>query len=242
MIYGIIAGGEGSRLATEGVKEPKPLVKVGGEMLLDRLVRIFWDNDAEGIAVAFRKSMTDVAVQLSYLQGCADGDGLAPVICTGVETPSSMHSLAAIIDRLAEGSFCVTTVDTVFREDTFRWYVKAFKECVESGEADGMMAVTSLIDDEKPLYVAVDGDMNITGFLDESGASNYVSAGIYGLTPRAADVLRRCVERGESRMRNFQRALLRDGLRLKAFDIGRAFDIDHAADIGKAERFLREEV
>ena len=49
-------------------------------------------------------------------------------------------------------------------------------------------------------------------------------------------------ERGESLMRNFQRALVRVGLRLKAFDIGRAFDIDHAADIGKAERFLREEV
>ena len=137
MIYGIIAGGEGSRLAAEGVKEPKPLVKVGGESLLDRLVRVFWNNDAEGIVVAFRKSMTDVAVQLSYLQGCADCDGLAPVICTGVETPSSMHSLAAIIDRLAEGPFCVTTVDTVFREDAFRRYVKAFKECVESGEADG---------------------------------------------------------------------------------------------------------
>ena len=242
MIYGIIAGGEGSRLAAEGVKEPKPLVRINGERLLDRLVRVFWDNGAKGIVVAFRESMMDVAVQLSYLQGCADTDGLAPVTCTGVETPSSMHSLATIIGRLAEGPFCVTTVDTVFREDSFRLYVKAFKECVESGEADGMMAVTSLIDDEKPLYVAVDGDMNITGFLDENHNCRYVSAGIYGLTPRAADVLRRCIERGESRMRNFQRALLREGLRLKAFDIGRAFDIDHAADIGKAERFLREEV
>ena len=241
MIYGIIAGGEGSRLTAEGVKEPKPLVRINGEKLLDRLVRVFWDNGAEGIVVAFRESMTDVAAQLNRLQGCADGNGLAPIICTGVETPSSMHSLAAIIDRLAEGPFCVTTVDTVFREDSFRLYIKAFKQCVESGEADGMMAVTSLIDDEKPLYVAVDGGMNITGFLDESGSSSYVSAGIYGLTPRAADVLRRCMERGESRMRNFQRALLREGLRLKAFDIGRAFDIDHDADIVKAEQFLHGE-
>ena len=50
--------------------------------------------------------------------------------------------------------------------------------------------------------------------------------------------MRRCMERGESRMRNFQRALLREGMRLKAFDIGKAFDIDHADDIIKAERFL----
>ena len=36
------------------------------------------------------------------------------------------------------------------------------------------------------------------------------------------------------------RALLRDGLHLKAFDLGKAFDIDHAADIAKAGQFLRE--
>ena len=241
MRYAIIAGGEGSRLLKEGVNVPKPLVRIGGERLIDRLVRVFEDNGAEAIVVAYRDSMFSVAEHLSYLQGRADGNNGAPVLAIGVETPSSMHSLAAIIDRLAEGPFCVTTVDTVFREDSFRLYIKAFKQCVESGEADGMMAVTSLIDDEKPLYVAVDGSMNITGFLDENHNCRYVSAGIYGLTPRAADVLRHCVERGESRMRNFQRALLREGLRLKAFDIGRAFDIDHAADIVKAEQFLHGE-
>lgn len=240
MVYAIIAGGEGSRLANEGVKEPKPLVRIGGERLIDRLVRVFTDNGAEAVVVAYRDSMTGVAEHLSYLQGRADGCGGAPVLAVGVDTPSSMHSLNCIIDRLESGPFCLTTVDTVFGEDAFKRYVSAFAACLDGGEADGMMAVTSYIDDEKPLYVAVDDRMNITAFLDENGGCRYVSAGIYGLTPRCADVLRRCIERGESRMRNFQRALLSEGLRLKAFDIGRAFDIDHAGDIAKAERFLRD--
>ena len=34
MKYAIIAAGEGSRLAREGIWEPKPLVEVGGERLL----------------------------------------------------------------------------------------------------------------------------------------------------------------------------------------------------------------
>lgn len=51
MKYAIIAAGEGSRLAAEGITAPKPLVEVNGERLIDRLIRIFIQNDAEEIVV-----------------------------------------------------------------------------------------------------------------------------------------------------------------------------------------------
>ena len=51
MKYAIIAAGEGSRLAREGIWEPKPLVEVGGERLIDRLFRIFTANNADEIVV-----------------------------------------------------------------------------------------------------------------------------------------------------------------------------------------------
>ena len=51
MKYAVIAAGEGSRLAAEGIDSPKPLVRVAGEMLIDRLIRVFMDNDAEEIVV-----------------------------------------------------------------------------------------------------------------------------------------------------------------------------------------------
>ena len=43
---------------------------------------------------------------------------------------------------------------------------------------------------------------------------------------------------GKSRMRNFQRALIADGLRLKAYCFPKILDVDHASDIAKAEDFL----
>ena len=101
------------------------------------------------------------------------------------------------------------------------------------------MGVTTYIDDEKPLYVAADDDLNIRAFLDADENPRYVSGGIYGLTPCALATLRRCVDRGESRMRNFQRALLTDGLQLKAFPFTKVIDVDHAGDIAKAEALLR---
>lgn len=43
-------------------------------------------------------------------------------------------------------------------------------------------------------------------------------------------------------MRNFQRALIRDGRKLRAFTFSKVMDIDHATDIVKAERFLKQEI
>ncbi len=237
MKYAIIAAGEGSRLAAEGVAGPKPLVRLGGEPLIDRLVRIFSDNGATGIVIVYRGGTDGMADHIGRL--CRAGAGVRHVPVEAVEalTPSSMHSLMAIADRLDGAPFCLTTVDTVFTESAFRSYVGTLSSVI-GGTADGVMGVTGYVDDEKPLYVRTDGDMNITGFLDESEACRFVSAGVYGLAPRSLDVLRECVGAGESRMRNFQRALLRKGLLLKAYDMGKVFDIDHAADIAKAERFI----
>ena len=39
-------------------------------------------------------------------------------------------------------------------------------------------------------------------------------------------------------MRNFQRQLIVDGLRLKAYPFSKILDVDHASDIIKAEAFL----
>ena len=46
------------------------------------------------------------------------------------------------------------------------------------------------------------------------------------------------MSRGESRMRNFQRALVAEGQRLKAYPFSKVLDIDHVSDIAKAEEFL----
>ena len=51
MTFAILAAGEGSRLAQEGVELPKPLVKIGGEAMIDRLIRIFHDCGAEDIYI-----------------------------------------------------------------------------------------------------------------------------------------------------------------------------------------------
>lgn len=154
-------------------------------------------------------------------------------------TPSSMHSLFELSPLLGDEPFVLTTVDTIFREAEFARYVSEFHRLLSTNEADGLMGVTDFIDDEKPLYVETTDDGQITNFLDVCATPHYISGGIYGLTPRSLKTLRLCMERGESRMRNFQRALIADGLHLRVFPFAKVLDIDHASDILKAEQFLQ---
>ena len=61
------------------------------------------------------------------------------------------------------------------------------------------------------------------------------------MTHKAFPTLNHCIEQGISRMRNFQRALVADGLRLRAYSIDKIVDVDHAADIDTAQQFISGE-
>ena len=244
MRYAIIAAGEGSRLAQEGINAPKPLVKVNNEHLIDRLLRIFMANDAEEIVVICNDLTPYVSSHLARIQNEGLYGRPIPLRFIVKSTPSSMHSFYELSKNFEVLSpFVLTTVDTIFREEEFGNYISAFKQVLAEG-GDGMMGVTDYIDDEKPLYVETVGQGSsewprISNFLDTCDHPHYISGGIYGLTPRAIDTLNACMERGESRMRNFQRALIRDGLQLRAYCFSKVLDIDHASDIQKAEEFLK---
>jgi choline kinase len=96
MKYAIIAAGEGSRLAAEGITTPKPLIQIHGELLIDRLIRIFMRNDADEIICICNDHTAQVASHLVQLQR----DGLqgrpVPLRFVVKSTPSSMHSFFEI--------------------------------------------------------------------------------------------------------------------------------------------------
>ena len=225
MKFAIISAGEGSRLSQEGVQLPKPLVQVNGCAMIDRLIHIFAANGAINNEVPLTKQ------HLAELERTSE----IPLKVVVKTTPSSMHSFYELSPYLKDDRFCLTTVDTIFREDEFARFIEAFK----TSDKDGMMAVTDYVDDEKPLYIGTDDRLDITGFYDTAMSdTKYISGGIYCLTPKAIDTLEYCMRHGMSRMRNFQRQLVADGLRLEAYPFSKILDVDHASDIVKAEEFL----
>jgi NDP-sugar pyrophosphorylase family protein len=232
MEFAIIAAGEGSRLREEGFKFSKPMVVLQELTLINRLIKIFLNNGASKIHIIINESSPELRHHLADMDL---GKTLNIIIKT---TPSSLHSFYEIVPYITGNKICVTTVDTVFNETEFEAFISAFKS---SNGIDGLMAATGFVDDESPLYIGTDNELNITGFFDnKNGESSLVSGGIYCLTRSVYPVIIKAIEIGSSRMRNFQRLMISEGLNLKAYPFSKIIDIDHVTDIEKAETFLRE--
>ena len=200
--------------------------------MIMRLMNIFQRCNAESISVIINDFMPEVR---QYLESISLDVPLNVVVKS---TPSSMHSFWELSKVMKPGKFCLTTVDTIFREEDFARYVAAFEA---DDKHDGLWAVTPFIEDEKPLYVDVDRRMNIKAFCDQAfDGAKYVSGGVYAMTDKAFPVLNECIDKGISRMRNFQRALIEAGMKLKAFSIDKIIDVDHASDIEVAQNFINE--
>lgn len=232
MKFAIIAAGKGSRMASEGEILPKPLVKIGGEPMIKRLIDSFIRCNATVISIIINEEMDEVRDYLQSLELPIPLD----VIVKSTEGP--LLSFYEISDRLKDDKFCLSTVDSVFDEDEFVKYIDAFEK---DNDVDGYMAVTSFIDDEIPLYIDVDENNYITKFSDESWDEvRIISGGIYALSVKAVKVLNDCIQNGITDMRDYQRELVKAGLKLQAYEFEKIIDVDHVNDISTANEFVKE--
>lgn len=236
MKYAIIAAGEGSRLREEGIEVPKPMVSLRGEMLIERLIRIFKSQGAEEISIIINAHSPELR---RYLEGVIRRDSSINLIVE--TTPSSAHSFYAILNHSCRPleELCLTTVDTIFSEEVFKSYIDDFNS---RKDIDALMATTDYVDDEKPLWVRTDERNRILEFSSSQKSERaLVSGGIYCLRKKALSVAFDAMEQGVERMRNYQQMLVEKGCEVFAFNFGKILDIDHAGDIDKAECFLESQ-
>ena len=232
MKFAIIAAGKGSRMASEGEMLPKPLVKIGGEPMIKRLIDSFIRCGATAISIIINEEMDEVREYLNSLELPIPLDVIVK------STEGSLLSFYEISDRLKDDKFCLSTVDSVFDEDEFEGYIEKFKS---DSDVDGYMAVTSFIDDEIPLYIDVDENNLITKFSDEPWEGvRIISGGIYALSAKAVKALNDCIQRGITDMRDYQRELVKAGLKLQAYEFEKIIDVDHVNDISIANEFVKE--
>jgi NDP-sugar pyrophosphorylase family protein len=229
MRFAIIGAGDGSRLRDEGIATAKPLVRIRGVPLIERILRI---ADANGMSAAYLIINESFRAVKDFVESL----NLAMTVdCRLLSTPSSMHTLFALAPMLEHEPFCLATVDSVFSADEFHQYLCCAK--LEK-EAHGVLAVTDYIKDERPLCVTFNSQKRITGFSDSAEDLVWATGGIYFFRPEIFDEMAPALDAGISRLRNFLRFLLTRGYILKAYPFSKIIDVDHASDIAEAEEFL----
>ena len=228
MKVGIIAAGEGSRLKQDGVSTLKPLVKVGGVAILERLLLQY---HSVGISEAY----CIINEESTPVRESIEGQKLPiPVHFHVKTTASSMHSLFELGQYLHDDYFLLSTVDSIF--DTRE--LEEFMAHARMRDADGLLAVTLPSDDDNPLWVDLGLSNQINAFRKPATGEALVTGGLYFFSPRVLDCQNEALSRNMSRLRNFLSLLLEKGYLLRGYKFKKMVDLDHAADIRLAEEFI----
>lgn len=233
----ILAGGEGSRLAADGVSEPKAAVQVGGRAQILRLVDTFTALGCPTVTCMVRDVFPDVLTALD-LARAELGDRLHVVAC---HTPSSLHTLVEGLRRVPPGAVFCSMVDTVMPGRDWRAVYDDAARQLDAG-ADAVLAVTPFVDDENPLWVERDA----SGFARRVGGPPVdppcVTGGVYAFGRRAREIADQARREGGTRMRYFLADLVRGGGRVGTIEVARIVDLDHKRDIEMADALLSAEV
>ncbi len=220
----------GERLRRGGYVQPKPLVPVAGQPLIDYVIG--------AVAAAGLSELACIVNEQS--------DGIEAHCCqrwpdlqfefVRRTTPSSMESLFALSPLLAGDRFLLLTVDAIFAPAALRDFLGASRR---RGDAHAVLAVNGFVDDEKPLWVALSAGGRISGLGPQACHSGLVTAGFYVFDPSIFGEIAVARAAGFGALREFLGHLLARGYRLYAEPVGKSVDVDRPEDLVVAEAFVR---
>ncbi len=223
----ILAGGEGTRLAADGVETPKAAVSIGGRPQIVRLAETLSDLGCSSITCMLREEHAAQGID-----GLPGGTRVVPC-----RTPSSLHTLADGLALVPPGDVFCTMVDTVMRPGDWQRVYDAAADALAAG-ADAVLAVTPFVDDERPLWVDRDGNGIVRRVGDTRVTPPCVTGGVYAFGAAARTEAARARRSGVTRMRGFLTRLVDDGARVATIEVERIVDVDRRRDLELANAWL----
>ncbi|HKN11739.1 MAG TPA: NTP transferase domain-containing protein [Candidatus Binatus sp.] len=231
----IIAAGRGERLRISTRDDiPKPLVNLGGDLMLSRQARALLDAGASSVVAVINSDTARVATEMAL--------EIPPSVRVVVrDTANSMETMLALGDLLEPGWFIASTVDAVIPQTELARFVnesrKKIEECREKNLA-GVLAVTRWRGEAKPLFA----DVTENGLILRLGnrQTSRVTAGLYFLSTRIFDFAAEARRAGLDALRRFLALLIERGMRLDAIEIEGSIDVDEASDLDAARAAIRK--
>jgi NDP-sugar pyrophosphorylase family protein len=223
---GVIAAGHGERLKQAGVI--KPLVSVLGAPLSAWVLRSLAQagvrevtllHNSRGRELRARLSGGSINIGLSFLEA---------------DTASSFESFRLVSRHMAKtyDGFLMSTIDAIIPPAE----VARFAAHVEKEKPLAGLALTSFVDDEKPLWAELSGG-RVTALGPAVSDKRLVTAGLYYMTRAAVERMPEAA--AFSSLREFLISLVESGAPVAGCELSKTVDVDRPEDVLEAESYLR---
>ncbi|UPT74074.1 MAG: NTP transferase domain-containing protein [Elusimicrobiota bacterium] len=224
----IIAAGDGIRLKESAML--KPLAVVAGKPLIHWVVEGLRFAGAKKITVLTNSRGGAVATSLKATYPGTDFDFVT------ADTASSFESFRLVALRMAESDedFVISTTDALIKHEDMAKFVL---EC-RASRAEAGLALTTFVDDEKPLWADLDEVGLVRGLGSDAKTRRFVTCGLYYMTRAAASRLPAAAAHG--RLRDYLSTLAAEA-RVAGVVLSKSLDVDRPADLAAAESFLTTE-
>jgi len=214
---------------TGRLKSSKCMMKINGEYLIERIIRIARVNGITKVICIIKSHEPELK---NYL--LKNNFGIPTKLITP-DPRNYMYYLFALASAQNKEPFFFANTNSTFLENDFSEFVTY---SLLQEDADGVIAVTKNINDEKPLCVAMNDEDIILKFSNSKEGYSWVNGGIYYFTPKIFSEAKYAVEAGLSGIEKFLQLLIVRGNILKGFSFSKIVKIENTADIVKAEDLI----
>ena len=172
----ILCGGRGTRLREKTETVPKPLVEIGGRPILWHVIGIYAAQGFDRFLLAtgylgeqVERFVADERWPTPVSVECVD---------TGLDTPTGGR-IAALGERLREGTFCATYADGVADVD--------LGTLLDGHRDAGLAATVTVVRPHLQWGVAELAGDRVAGFVEKPRSEHWINGGFFCFEPRALD-------------------------------------------------------
>jgi NDP-sugar pyrophosphorylase family protein len=214
------------------LKTPKWFVKIGGEYLIERIIRIGRSNGIKKIYCIINDNEYGLKKYLS----ATDYGITITFIAKTAKVP--IHRLLLLLPVFMTEGFCLITPDIIFNEREFADFVSYSMR--QDEDVDGVFAVTRYVDDESPICITMNEEDTILKFIDSKEGYNWKVGGIFYFSQKNFKEFKNPSGVENLKFSDFLRSLLVTGYLFKGYSFSKIIDINCLSDINEANTVLRE--
>jgi glucose-1-phosphate cytidylyltransferase len=174
----ILCGGRGTRLRERTESVPKALVEIGGRPILWHVIQIYAAQGFRRFLLAtgyMGEAVAEFAAAERWPEGVEVG-----CVDTGLDTPTGGR-VAALADRLGDGTFCATYADGVADID--------LDALLDFHRQQGAPATVTVVRPNLQWGVAELRDDAVTGFVEKPRSEHWINGGFFCFEPEVFNYL-----------------------------------------------------